>query len=73
MRRTLSFQALDGARVSFRVPKHVNGYLAERALKAIHEGGDEAAAMFHLTREESEFVARMVAELERHRPRGEAA
>ena len=73
MRRVLRFQALDGEDVTVPVPRHVNGYLAQRALEAIHRGGDEAAVMFGLTRAEAEFVAEVVAKLEEHRPKAVAS
>jgi hypothetical protein len=71
--RVLRFQALDGKDVSFPVPKSVNPYLAEKAIKKAHQGHDADLVYLHLTRSETEFVAEVIATLEEHRPKAEAA
>lgn len=72
MKRALRFKALDGEDVAFPIPRGVNPYLAQKAIEKVHKGGDEAAVMFGLTREETEFVATVIAGLEAHRPKAEA-
>lgn len=64
--RRIAFQALDGEHVSFAVPRGVNHRLALKAIQRVHESGD-AAIPPYLTKAETEFVARVIAELEAHR------
>ena len=65
------FQALDGVDLAFSVPRGVNHRLALRAIQRVHEGGDAEIPAF-LTKAETEFVAKVIAELEAHRPKGDA-
>ena len=64
----IAFDALDGTRLTFPMPKGVNKWLVLKAVEKIHKGGDEAAVLFGLTRAETEVVAEVVARLEEHRP-----
>lgn len=63
----LAFTAIDGERLLFDVPKHVNRWLVLRAVEKRHNGGDAALAEVGLTRRETEVVAEIVAKLEEHR------
>ena len=65
--RRIAFKALDDEIVAFDVPRGVNHRLVLKAVQRVHESGDAAIPPF-LTKTETEFVARVVAELEAHRP-----
>jgi len=67
VRRVLRYQALDGADVTFPVPKGVNHYLAAKAIDKAHRGMEPDLVDFGLTEGETRFVAEVVAKLEEHK------
>lgn len=70
---TLTFRALDDSIVSFPVPKGVNRFLVLKAVEKMHKGLEPDLVDFGLTRAETEMVAEIVATLEEHRTKSEAA
>ena len=73
MAHTLVYRAHDDEIVSFQVPPGCNRWLVQKAVEKIHKHGDDAAVFFGLTRAETELAAEIVATLEEHKAKAEAA
>jgi hypothetical protein len=68
MTREISFTALDGERLTFKIPAKCNAFLVQKACEKAHKGLEPDMVDFGLTRTETEFVAEIVAKLEEHIP-----